>query len=84
MNPLDSTPKHVLRGELLLRGLTLTSFAIKHGLKKEGVLMAFARHCGNPDSVPIGKNTRAILKLLHEEIQTPIDPITNSNSEDAA
>jgi hypothetical protein len=83
MNFLQNIPKNHLRGELIKRGLTLGSFARKKGYPETNVYRAFARHCGE-DTVPIGKLTRAIIRDLYEEIQSPIEPITTGNSEDAA
>jgi len=82
MNELSTIRKHVLRGELLRRGLTLSSFADKHGFSRLAVLMAFQRHCGNLDSRPIGQTTKEIVSRLYQEIQSPA-PHINGSSEDA-
>lgn len=84
MNKLSTIRKHVLRGELLRRGLTLSSFADKYGYPRIAVLMAFQRHCGNLDSRPIGQNTKEIVSALYQEIQSPIPPITTEDTTDAA
>ncbi len=79
MNYLENISKNELRGELLKRGMTLSSFARAKGFPVVSVLMAYARHCGN-DSVPVGKKTRAIIRKLYEEITTPM--IRSSASQD--
>ncbi|MHC1727983.1 MAG: hypothetical protein AB9866_18600 [Syntrophobacteraceae bacterium] len=71
MNQLHSIPMNVLRGELLKRDMTLSDFACRHGFPEIAVLVAFRRHCGNYDSNPRGKLTKAIVRKLYEEIQTP-------------
>lgn len=72
MNYLENIEKNELRGQLLRRGMTLSSWARGKGYPVVTVLMAFNRHCGN-DSVPVGKKTRAIIRSLYEEIQSPLD-----------
>lgn len=84
MNQLHSTPKHVLRGELLKRNMTLSGFARKYGFREISVHMAFNRHCGNYDSNPRGKLTKEIVKKLYQEMFLPIETSTVDDTDQAA
>lgn len=84
MNPLRHIPKKRLRGELLMRGFTLSSWARARGYPVVSTQMIVQRHCGTEDTMPRGEQTMEIAWKLAEEIQTPIEPIHFPNSEHAA
>ncbi|MGA3114822.1 MAG: hypothetical protein ABSF90_10380 [Syntrophobacteraceae bacterium] len=63
-----ATEKNRLKGTLLIRGLSLETWAIAHGYKPVTVRMVVRRHWGEADSTIHGLLTHEILTKLQEEM----------------
>lgn len=65
---LQKISRENLRGTLLLKNLTLRSFAKKHGFNENTVLQVVSRYVGKGDGIkpPTGKLTISILNKLEE------------------
>ena len=61
-------PKFEVRAKLLLAGLTISSFARKHGFKVQTVDRIITRYFRGEYETARGKVTKAILSKIEEEI----------------
>lgn len=68
MNPFKNTSAKEVRGRLLINGMSVASFARRHGYDPRIVVGVLRRFCGH-DKEPRGIKTAAILSKVYAAIQ---------------